>query len=152
MNCKQVLGKTAFLWIAFQSNCLNDRCYSSDHFESAFDEMIEFLKDELKFYSPNLKLNMRNSSEVGNLAKSLKSDFGRGKITNLIESLPTPKSSICATKPTLFPVSRTDLKDYDKLFEKATEKGAIKVVLISSVVYFDIDEIKRFTKIKSKPK
>ena len=84
MNCKQVLGENPFLWIAFQSNCLNGRCELSDDFESEFEKMITFLRNELKFYSPNLTLNMRNSSEVGKLAKTMKSEFGDVKITNVI--------------------------------------------------------------------
>ena len=133
LNCKQVLGENPFLWIAFQSNSLNDRCDSSENFESEFEKMIEFLRNELKFYSPNLTLNMRNSSEVGKLAKTMKSESVQRKITNVIQSLPTPKSSITSTKPILFPILIKDSKhNYLKLFEKATEKGEMKVILISN--------------------
>jgi len=144
LKCKQLLGEKQFLWIAFQSNTLNDRSESSDDFKDEFDNMIDFLRKELNFYSPNLTLNMRNSSEVGNLAKSLKSsDRNEYKITNVIQSLPTPKSSITSPKPTLFPVLEKDLKQkFLELFEKATEEGKINVILISSTNTFDVEPIK----------
>merc|ERR1711963_1060149 len=109
LNCKHLLGDKPFLWIAFQSNTLNDRCLSSHDFKIEFDEMIKFLRKKLNFYSPNFNLNMRNSSEVGYLAKALKTESGGLKITNVIQSLPTPKSSISSTKPTFFPVLEEDL-------------------------------------------
>ena len=143
LNCKQALKETPFLWIAFQSNSLNDRCYSAENFESEFGKMIEFLRNELKFYSPNLTLNMRNSNEVGKLAKTMKSEVNKVKITNVIESLPTPKSSITSTKPILIPISSLDLKhNYLKLFDKATEKGEMRVILIESEHKIDVKEIK----------
>ena len=143
LNCKQLLGDKPFLWIAFQSNSLNDRCYSTDGFKDAFDEMIECLRKELNFYSPNLTLNMRNSSEVGNLAKSLKSEYGDVEITNVIQSLPTPKSSITSTKPTLFPVLFEDfINKYFVEFEKAIDEGKINVILISCTKTFDVEQIK----------
>jgi len=126
------------------SNSLNDRCLSSENFESEFDKMVEFLRNELKFYSPNLTLNMRNPSEVGKLAKSMKSETGYSKITNVIQSLPTPKSSITSTKPILLPIPIMDLEhNYLNLFEKATEKGEMKVMLIDSESNFDVKEIKK---------
>ena len=143
MKCKEASGDNPYLWIAFQSNCLNDRFEPSDNFESEFEKMMKFLRNELKFYSPNLTLNMRNSSEVGKLAKTLKMDdrFGR-KITNLIQSLPTPKSSITAPKPVLFPILSVDLREnYFKLFEKATERGKINVILIEDEKHFDVKKI-----------
>ena len=149
LNCKQLLGDKPFLWIAFQSNSLIDRCRSSDDFKDEFDKMIEFLRNELNFYSPNLTLNMRNSSEVGNLAKSLKSDVSGYKITNVIQSLPTPQSSITSIKPTLFPVLMKDFKEKSfELIEKATEKGKINVILISDEdaevnVLSDAEQIKK---------
>ena len=144
LNCKQILGENPFLWIAFQSNSLNDLCFSSENFESEFKEMIEFLRNKLKFYSPTLTLNMRNSSEVGKLAKTMKIEGDISKITNVTQSLPTPKSSITSTKPILLPISYMDLKhNYFKLFEKATEKGEMKVILIDSESYFDTKKIKK---------
>ena len=35
-------------------------------------------------YSPKLNFNMRNSNEIGELAKHLKSDLAGDKITNVI--------------------------------------------------------------------
>ena len=88
---------------------------------------------------------MRNSSEVGKLAETLKSEDSDGrKITNLIKSLPTSNSSITSTKPTLFPISIEDLEENCfKVFEKATEKGDLKVILIDDERIFDAKRVKK---------
>ena len=126
-HCKRSLVNNPFLWIAFQSNCLNDRCSSSKDFKTEFEKMIQSLRKELNFYSPHLNLNMRNSSEVGELAKTLKTESTISKITNVIESLPPAKSSITSPRPTLIPILIENLdENYSKLFERATENGKNK--------------------------
>ena len=106
--------------------------------------MMQLLAKKSNFYSPNLNLNMRNSSEVGELARSLKSRIGSTKITNVIESLPTAKSSITSSKPTLFPILRESLhENYPKIIEHATEKGEMNVIRFDDEVLFDFEQIKQ---------
>lgn len=141
---KQLLGDKPFLWLAFQSNSLNARCWSSDNFESDFKEMIKALEKDLHFYSPKLNFNMRNSSEIGKLAETMQSEYVGTKMTNVLPSLPTPKSSITAIKPTLFPIKNKDLQvNYFKMFEITTENGKMNVVLIDSEKNFDVEKVKK---------
>ena len=144
--CKKALGDNPFLWIAFQSNCFKDRCQTSHDFESECEEMMEFVRNGLKFYSPNLTLNMRNSREIGKLAKTMKTgNIYESEIINILQSLPTPNSSITAQIPTLFAIPEVDLEEkYFNIFKTATatEIGKINVILIDGENYFDVEKIK----------
>ena len=140
--CKEFLGDRPFLWVAFQSNTLNDRCGTTKEFQPKFEEMIESLRKEFHFYSPKLALNMRNSSEVGELAQTLRSDYGDRKITSIIESLPAPKSSVTSAKPTFFPMPSKDFhqkENCDEILKRTTENGQIKVILIAGADDYDLE-------------
>ena len=139
----RVLGNNPHLWIAFQSNALNDRNLLSDDFKPLFNQMVEFLDIELDFYIPKLNLNMRNSREITEVAGTIKSEYVDMKITNVIDSIKTLKSSITSYKPTLFPILRKTLsKNYSKLIEHVTEKGRMRLILFSSQEEFDLKKIK----------
>lgn len=148
IQSKHVLGNDPHLWIAFQSNALNDRNDLNYNFKPQFNEMMEFVDKELEFHVPKLNLNMRNSREVTEVAKTMESKistaFGAYEITNVIDSLKTLQSSITSYKPTLIPIFKgTLVKNYSKLFEHATENGKMKVILISSEEEFDVQQIKK---------
>ena len=82
---------------------------------------------------------MRNSSEVGKLAKTIKSDFASRMMTNIIQSLPTAKSSITSPKPTLIPVLRDTLdENYSEILKHATESGKVNVILFSNHYTFNL--------------
>ena len=143
--CKDFLGDRPFLWVAFQSNTLVDRCGTTNEFQPKFDEMIESLTKDFNFYSPKLTLNMRNSSEVGELAQTLRSDYGDRKITSIIESLPAPKSSVTSTKPTFFPMPSKDFhlkENCYKVLKRTTENGQIKVILIAGADDYELEMLK----------
>ena len=106
--------------------------------------MLLSLKKDFKFYSPDLNFNMRNSSEVGELAKTMKSHFASRKMTNIIQSLPTAKFSITSPKPTLIPVLRDTLdENYTKIVKLATENGKVNVILFSNHYTFNLYFIKK---------
>ena len=90
----RVLGNNPHIWIAFQSNVLHDRNILSADFKPLFNQMVDVLDIELDFYIPKLNLNMRNSREITEVAGTIKSELGNRKITNVIDSIKTLKSSI----------------------------------------------------------
>ena len=96
-------------------------------------------------YSPKLNFNMRNSNEIGELAKHLKSDLAGDKITNVIELLATNhNSSLISIKPKLIPILEEDIDEkLDDLIRTATENGSIPVILISEIDNFDPIKLKK---------
>ena len=144
-NCLHILGQNPLLWISFQSNVLCDRARTSDEFEQHFKNTLSHLGHEYKFYVPKLRFNMRNSHEIGELAKTLKiEDYSGRKITNVVEPLDTPRSSLASSKPNLIAISVDDLHHhFDDLIETATEKGTINVILCGRSALFDPIKIKR---------
>ena len=143
LDCKKVLKDNPFLWLAFQTNALNDLCWSSEDFKSKFEEMVEFLEEEVDFFLPKLFMNMRNSREVTEVAKTFRTDYASHYITNVIESLKVWKSSICSYIPTLIPISKQDLdQNYSKLFDHATENGKLNIILFHEDNGFDVEKIK----------
>ena len=144
IDCKIALGKNPFLWFAFQSNSLSDYCYSSELFKEEFENMIKFFEEEVNFSLPKLFMNMRNSREVTEVAKTVKTDslYLPSKITNIVDYLNVWKSSISSYIPTLVPISSDDLaKNYSILFEHATEKGKLNVILFRGDSKFDLKKI-----------
>ena len=143
LDCKKVLKDNPFLWLAFQTNALNDLCRSSENFKLKFEEMVVFLEEEVDFFFPKLFMNMRNSREVTEVAKTFRSGYSYPYITDIIDSSKVWKSSICSYIPTLIPISNQDLdQNYSKLFDHATEKGKLNVILFHEDSIFDEDKIK----------
>jgi hypothetical protein len=137
-KCVTILGSNPFLWIAFQSNVICDYSITSEEFNHQFQNMLINLESEMKFYSPSLKYNMRNSHDVAQLAKSLKSQMINVKMTNVIETLATHLSSLTSNKPNLIPISQYDFNtNLDDLIKTATEEGTIAVILYSNKCHFD---------------
>ena len=146
IDCKIALGKNPFLWFAFQSNSLSDYCYSSELFKEEFENMIKFFEEEVNFFLPKFFMNMRNSREVTEVAKTVKTDslYLPSKITNIVDYLNVWKSSISSYIPTLVPISSDDLaKNYSILFEHATEKGKLNVILFREDSSFNVKKIKK---------
>ena len=139
----KVLQTNPHLWIAFQSNVLNDRNYLTDDFKADFNKMVDLIDKTLDFCIPKLNLNMRNSREITEVAGTIKSEYANRKITNVIDSIKTLKSSITSYKPTLFPILKETLsKNYSKVIEHVTEKGKMRVILFSNETHFDLKQIK----------
>ena len=112
-NCLYLLGENPLFWIAFQSNVLCDVAATSTEFKRQFNAMITQLRTECKFYLPKLNVNMRNSFEVGEVANNIVAGSRSGnKITNIIETLSTHKSSISSNKPKLFPILADDINKH----------------------------------------
>ena len=145
-NCKVALGDNPFLWLAFQSNSLADNCWASKNYKSEFNKMTRNLTHEMGFEAPKLFMNMRNSREVTQAAKTVKSKYSKvlskteyvnhpwdsptTKITNAINFSRDWKSSICSHIPTVIPILHEDLdQNYSRLFNIATEKGKLNVIL-----------------------
>ena len=106
--------------------------------------MIESLERDVDFFVPKLYHNMRNSREVAELARNVKSEVGNRKITDIIDSSETLLSSITSYKPILFPMLMDTLdKNYDSVFKKVTEDGKLNVILLSDANVFDVIQIKR---------
>ena len=149
LDCKKVLDNNPFIWFAFQTNALNDHCSTSKTFKEEFEIMIKYLEEEADFFFPELFMNMRNSREVTEVAKTVKTydRFFGAKITNLVDSLNVWKSSICSFIPMLIPISEDNLNmNYSKLFEHATEKGKLNVILFREKVSqgnFDVNKIEK---------
>ena len=142
LDCKKTLGNNPFLWFAFQTNALNDLCGSSDNFKNEFENLLKILEDEVNFFLPKLFMNMRNSREVTEVAKTVKTDYDSSNVTSVVDSLNVWKSSICSYIPTLIPISREDLdENYTKLFAHATEKGKLNVILFRGDSKFDLKKI-----------
>ena len=144
-RCINLLGENSFLWVAFQSNTFCDRCNVSETFGIELEEMIENLGSELSIFIPALNKNMRNSREVAELAETIRSERGARKVTKLQKCLPSDKSSITSTKPTLFPIEKAKLKEnFEDLFKLATEDAKINVILFShsnDMETFSLEEI-----------
>ena len=144
VDCKKLLGDNPFLWMAFQNNSLSDNCCSSSSFKSQFQNMIEILEDDLDFFFPKLFMNMRNSREVTQVARTVKTDLNISRITSVVDFQNIWKSSICSYIPTLIPISKENLdQNYSKLFEMATEKGKLNIILFNEGGSFDLEEIKQ---------
>ena len=66
------------------------------------------------------------------------------KITDVIDSSKGWKSSVCSFIPTLIPISSQDLdQNYSKLFNHATGKGKLNVILFDGESNFDLEKIKQ---------
>ena len=91
-----------------------------------------------------MHLNVRNSREIVEVAKTVKSDRYERRITSVIDILETWKSSITSFLPTIFPITKETLdNNYSKVFKHVTENGnGINVILVSSESEFDVQKIK----------
>ena len=138
-DCLITLGSNPFLWIAFQSNVLCDCADTSEEFKHQFQGMIEKLKSNKKNYAPHLNFNMRNSHEVGELAKNLESTISGNKVTNVIQTMETHhKSSLTSNKPKLIPIDLDNLhKQLENLISEATQNGYIPVILFQNTDEFN---------------
>lgn len=132
------MGTDPFLWIALQSNSLCDRTDTNAELKTQFQSMVKYLKKRHKFYIPQLGYNMRNSREVGEFSKTLKSDFGSHEITSVIDKLATYTSSSTSKKPNVIPISLQYLNEnFDSLIKTATECGKSNVILFGTSKVFD---------------
>ena len=143
-DCKKVLSKKQFLYMAFQTNALSDSCYSSDNFKESFENMIKVLEEELDFFIPKMFMNMRNSREIVEVAKTIETTEFHYKIANIIDYSKIWKSSITSYLPTLIPILKEDFDhNYTKLFGHATENGRLNVILFSGQDHLDLKKIKK---------
>lgn len=144
IESKRALGPNAHVWIAIQTNALSDRCLLSKDFKEEFNGLVDFFNKDMDFFVPKLNHNMRNSREVAELAKNVKSEVNNRKITDIIDSSKVLLSSITSYKPTLFPMLMDTLsKDYNKVFKHVTEDGSMNVILLSDANAFDVLQIKQ---------
>ena len=105
--------------------------------------MIQFFKEKIDFTIPKLFMNMRNSREITEVGKTIRSMLSDYKITDVINSKNVWKSSITSYIPTFIPINVVDLKNnYSKLFKHSTEKGTLRVILLSDESGFDLAKIK----------
>ena len=143
-KCSKLLGETPFLWAAFQSNVLCDLADPDRDFQQHFHSMIQNLSENYGFFSPKLHLNMRNSSEVGELAQIVNYKGALGyKITEIIDILSTIKSNVTSIKPQIIPVEKEELNiRFDDVIKTAINGTKVNVVLYSNKNRFDPKRIK----------
>ena len=105
--------------------------------------MINTMKKDLEFSVPRMHLNMRNSREITQVGKTVKSESGGRKITKIIDYLEVWKSSITSYLPTIFPVTEAALnEDYSKVIKHVTENGKVNIILFSDESNFDVSKMK----------
>ena len=102
--------------------------------------MIQNLSENYGFFSPKLHLNMRNSSEVGELAQVVNYKGALGyKITEIIDILSTVKSNVTSIKPQIIPIEKGELNiRFDDVIKTAINGTKVNVVLYSSKCFAKI--------------
>lgn len=143
----KLLGGNPFLWIAFQSNVLCDRAWTSPDFSQCFKTMTEELSKNWGFFLPTLNLNMRNSHEVGEIASAVKPEGNTDgyEITkDIIDISSTQKSTVTSTKPKLIPIEQSDLKnEFENVIKTAIDgQQQMNVILYTNQNDFNPDKIK----------
>ena len=145
--CVSVLGDASYLWIAFQSNVLCDLTYTSHEFRQAFIDMTEEMSKEYGFYLPTLSVNMRNSGEIVELSKAVKTEDSKmfNVTKDVIEILSSKSTSVVSRKPRLIPIETQNLKtELKNVIKTAMDGKRANVFLFNdrSRVRFHPDEIK----------
>ena len=101
------MGENPFLWVSFQTNPLLDFTRNLGSFESEFEKLTKTL-GRLGFHIAEMSSNMRNSKQIGQLAKEAKVSSGlgsgfRGKIPIL-----NVHSTVNSQTPTHIPMNQDD--------------------------------------------
>ena len=102
---------------------------------------------EYGFYLPTLSVNMRNSGEIVELSKAVKTEDSKiyNVTKDVIEILSSKTSSVLSRKPRLIPIETQNLKKHLKNVIKMTMDGKRANVFLyndRNGVRFDPDEIK----------
>ena len=142
------------LWFAFQPNTLKD---FNPQLPKEWPQMIHDMRSRLEnhFYVPTLSNNLRNSSEVFNMAEVVKNAFSVHSDVKDSLGVTTVAMTIHATTPKLIPILAREIKKFiidailfaiDKTREETSDPNSTFVILHDE--YFDTDYL--FNYIQSK--